>query len=72
MEKRLEKKYTCEEILDTLKAMNFADIQEQGYIPLYERNRITDDLHKIGGFRTDFDFITKQKMKNIEKLSKHR
>ena len=72
MEKRLEKKYTCEEILDTLKAMNFADIQEQGYIPLYERNRITDDLHRIGGFRTDFDFITKQKMKNIEKLSKHR
>ena len=72
MEKRLEKKYTCEEILDTLKAMNFADIQEQGYIPLYERTRITDDLHKIGGFRTDFDFITKQKMKNIEKLSKHR
>ena len=72
MEKRLEKKYTCEEILDTLKAMNFADIQEQGYIPLYERTRITDDLHKICGFRTDFDFITKQKMKNIEKLSKHR
>ena len=72
MEKRLEKKYTCEEILDTLKAMNFADVQEQGYIPLYERNRITDDLHKIGGVRTDFDFITKQKMKNIEKLSKHR
>ena len=72
MEKRLEKKYTCEEILDTLKAMNFSDVQEQGYIPLYERNRITDDLHKIGGVRTDFDFITKQKMKNIEKLSKHR
>ncbi|WP_295085186.1 hypothetical protein [Ruminococcus sp.] len=72
MEKRLEKKYTCEEILDTLKAMNFADVQEQGYIPLYERNRITDDFHKIGGVRTDFDFITKQKIKNIEKLSKHR
>ncbi len=52
--------------------MNFADIQKQGYIPLYERTRITDDLHKIVGFRTDFDFITKPRMKNIEKLSKHR
>lgn len=28
LEKKLEKKYTCDEILDTLKSMNFADIEE--------------------------------------------
>ena len=72
LEKRLEKKYTCDEILSTLKAMNFADIQEQGFIPLYERTKITDTLHEISGFRTDFEFITKQKMRNIEKKSKRR
>jgi transposase len=70
LEKKLNKKYTCDEILDTLKAINFADIQEQGYMPLYERNKITDDLHDICGFRTDFNFITKQKMRTIQKNSK--
>lgn len=27
--------YTCEEILITLKEMNFADVEGQGYMPLY-------------------------------------
>ena len=51
--------------------MNFADVQEQGFMPLYERTKLTDALHHVCGFRTDFQFITKQKMKNIEKNSKH-
>ena len=51
-------------------AMNFAKIQEQGYIPLYKRLKITDDLHEVCGFRTDYQFITKSKMKNIQKKSK--
>ena len=70
LEKKMEKQYTCDEILETLKAMNFADIREQGFMPLYERNHITDKLHDVCGFRTDFKFITKQKMRNIEKISK--
>ena len=71
LEKKLDKKYTCDEILETLKSMNFADVQEQGFMPLYERTKLTDALHHVCGFRTDFQFITKQKMKNIEKNSKH-
>lgn len=39
-------------------------------MPLYERTKITDDLHDKCGFSTDFRFITKQKMKNIEKISR--
>lgn len=70
LEKKLNYKYTCEDILNTLKAMNFAKIQEQGYIPLYKRLKITDDLHEVCGFRTDYQFITKSKMKNIQKKSK--
>lgn len=72
LEKKLGGKYTCEEILDTLKAMNFAEIQEQGFIPLYKREKITDDLHDICGFRTDYQFITKSQMKTIQKKSKGR
>lgn len=72
LEKKLDYKYTCEEILDTLKAMNFAGIQEQGFIPIYKRLKITDDLHDTCGFRTDYQFITKSQMKTIQKKSKGR
>ena len=72
LEKKLDSNYTCEELLDTLKAMNFAGIQEQGFIPLYKREPITDDLHEACGFRTDYQFITKSKMRTIQKKSKGR
>lgn len=70
LEKKLDGKYTCETILDTLKGINFAKVQEQGFIPLYKRLKITDDLHDICGFRTDYEFITKSQMKTIQKKSK--
>ena len=70
LEKKLNLQYTCEELLDTLKAMNFAEIQEQGFIPLYKREKITDALHESCGFSTDYQFIAKSKMKTIQKKSK--
>ena len=72
LEKELDYSYTCETILTKLKSMNFADIQEQGFIPLYTRNKLTDALHKIFSFDTDFEFITKSQMKTIQKKSKGR
>ena len=70
LEKKLDYKYTCEELLDTLKGMNFAKLQEQGFVPLYKRLKITDNLHEACGFRTDYQFITKSQMKTIQKKSK--
>lgn len=70
LEKKLGHHYTCEEILDTLRGMNFAQIQDQGFVPLYKRLKITDDLHEACGFRTDYQFITKSQMKTIQKKSK--
>ncbi len=67
LEKDLGNEYTCEKILEKLKSMNFADIQEQGYIPLYIKDKLTDDLHKVCGFETDFQFITKSQMRTIQK-----
>ena len=72
LEKKLDYKYTCETILDTLKSMNFADVEEQGFIPLYKRDKVTDDLHEVSNFRTDYQFITKSQMKTIQKKSKGR
>ena len=72
LERELEHAFTCETILDKLKTINFADIQEQGFIPLYTRDKLTDALHEICGFDTDFKFITKSHMKTIQKKSKGR
>lgn len=33
-------------------------LEEQGYIPIYERQEITDYLHETCGFRMDCQFIT--------------
>ena len=72
LEKKLDSKYTCEELLNVLKAMNFVEVQEQGFIPTYKREPITDALHDACGFRTDYQFITKSQMKTIQKESKGR
>ncbi|MDO5425758.1 MAG: transposase, partial [Eubacteriales bacterium] len=42
------------------------------YEPLYERDALTDNIHRVCGFRTDYDFITKRQMKTIQKKSKGR
>ena len=72
LERKLDYKYTCRTILETLKAMSFAAIEGQGFIPLYKREKITDMLHDVCGFRTDYQFITKSQMKTIQKKSKGR
>lgn len=64
--------YTTEQLIQTLRNIKFADVEEQGFMPVYERNEITDDLHEACGFRSDYEFITKRKMKGIQKKSKRR
>ena len=46
--------YTTEQLLHTLKDIKFTDIEEHGFMPVYERQEITDDLHETCGFRTDY------------------
>ena len=70
LEKSIDDRYTCDDILSTLKKMNFAGIKEQGFIPTYQRTKLTDNLHEVCGFRTDYEFITKSQMKTIQKKSK--
>ena len=63
LEKALEHKYTCEEILKTLNNFNIEFVKEQGFIPLYTRTELTDKLHEICHFNTDFEFIIKSQMR---------
>lgn len=70
LEKQLNEKFTCENIINTLQEMNMRKIGEQGYIPCYTRNSITDALHENAGFRTDYEIISEKTMAGIIRRSK--
>lgn len=70
LEKKLEYKYTCEDILETLRGMNFLSVAGEGYIPTYTRTDLTDSLHETFGFHTDYDIVTEKQMKKILKDTK--
>jgi hypothetical protein len=71
LEKKLGEKYTCEEIISTLRTMMMARPGEKlGYIPNYTRTELTDALHETFGFRTDYEIITDVNMKKVIRSTK--
>lgn len=71
LEKKLGNVYTCNEILGTLRSMQVTLLsKESGYIPSYKRTDMTDELHKVFGFHTDYEFISKSTMRSIIKSTK--
>ena len=71
LEKELEEKYTATQIIDTLRNMNLIKHNEDGYIPVFTRTDITDDLHKKFDFRIDYEIVNKKNLKNILKKIKN-
>ena len=66
LEKKLGEKFTCSQILETLRGMNMTLLSKDGgYIPSYKRTKLTDALHSSFGLRTDFEFISKASMRGI-------
>lgn len=72
LEKKTGDKYTCDKLISTLQDMHMREVVGKGYLPAYTRTDMTDELHEIFGFRTDYDIITPQNMKKILKSSKDR
>jgi len=70
LEKKLGGKYTCHEIINGLRCMNFLEVNGEGYIPTYTRTDFTDDLHEAFGFRTDYQIVANNLMKKIFKSTK--
>ncbi len=70
MEKRLGEKYTCEEIIHTLREMDVRKVEDHGFIPCYTRTDLTDDLHKKAGFHTDCEITRPKSMAGIIRRSK--
>jgi transposase len=70
LEKRLNEKYTCHEIIAGLKDMNFQLVKGDGYTPTYTRTDFTDSLHEAFRFRTDYEIVNTSMMKNIFRETK--
>lgn len=65
LEQKLNKQYTTTEILDCLRTMKLFESKGDGYMPSYERTDLTDTLHEVFNFRTDYEINTYQ---DIEKI----
>lgn len=71
LDKKIGDNYTSHQIIETLRSMQMTLLSAaSGYIPSYQRTELTDRLHKIFGFRTDYEFITKSSMRTIIKETK--
>ena len=70
LEKMLGHKYTCEQISNGLRQMKFRKLEDVGYLPAYTRNDFTDALHEAFGFRTDYEILSKSRMRNLISLTK--
>ena len=61
--------YTVTDILRTIQGMQMLKRRDL-FFPSYNRSRLTDILHQISGFCTDYEVITAKKMRKIIKASK--
>ena len=67
LENKLNYKYTNTQIIEKLREMEVYEEKGSGYSPVYVRNDLTDDLHDIFGFRTDYEITSYE---NFEKIFK--
>ena len=65
LEKKLNNKYTIDQILPTLQEMDFIKYEGKGYQPIYTRTELTDALHDAFGFCTSKQIVPIKKMRNI-------
>ena len=65
LEQKLNEKYTCEQLIETIRSMDMMIAPGEGYIPTYTRTDITDALHDAFGFRTDYQITSQKNMRKI-------
>ena len=65
LENKLNYKYTHNQIIEKLREMEVYEEKGSGYSPAYVRNDLTDDLHEIFSFRTDYEIISYKNFKKI-------
>ena len=59
-------------IQEELSKLNFMKVSTEGFVPLYTPNDITDKLHTLLGYRTDFEIISSKQINKIKRNSKRK
>ena len=70
LERRMDNKFTCEDMISQLRDMRFLLLKGCGYVPAYTRTNFTDALHEAFGFRTDYEIVTNQSLQSILRRSR--
>ena len=70
LEYKLNYKYTNTVIIDKLREMEVFEEKGSGYSPAYVRDNLTDDLHQIFNFRTDYEIVSYSNFEKIFKIIK--
>ena len=68
--KGLQRRYTSTSIIGTLRDMTMTKAGDDGFIPSYRRTELTDALHDLSGFRTDYQFSSRKRMQGFCRRSK--
>ena len=65
LEKKLECRYTVSQIVSSLRSMKLLAVEGVGYQPAYRRTDLTDALHGLFGFHTDYQIMKKSFIRSI-------
>lgn len=65
----LDESLTVSDILGSLQEMKMLKRRDM-FFPAYNRSHVTDVLHEVSGFCTDYEIIPAKKMRKIIKASK--
>jgi transposase len=72
LEKRLKEKYTAETLIKTLRKMDVHHIRGAGYIPLFQRDDLTDHLQSQHNIQLSTEIIDTNRMKKNKRISRNR
>lgn len=72
IKEKLNHHYSIGQLFNTIQNMNLLKVQDQGYMPIYQRTQMTDDLHDAFGYRTDYQFMTTEMIFDLLMKSKNR
>ena len=70
LEHKLKEEYSSNDIINTLRNMNFLKKEGCGYIPTFKRTNLTDSLHEQFEFRMDTEIVPENVMRKIFKKTK--
>lgn len=68
----LKEKYTCNEIITTLRNMNITYVGGNNYVPAFKRIELIDELAEIFGFQPSREVLTQKYLKKFTRVAKSR